>query len=165
VTFYGNDNDLPSFEDYSMSNRTYRYFKGEALYPFGFGLSYATFRYSGLHLTKNTIAKDQSARADITVTNSGKYKGDEVVQLYIIHEGVSYAPLQALKGFKRITLAPGQSQKISFTLTPELLRLIDEKGMSVFTPGKVKIIIGGSSPSKRNQLLGISQTEAVLTLE
>ena len=166
VTFYKSDNDLPSFDDYSMVNRTYRYFKGEALYPFGFGLSYATFKYSGLHLSKNTISKNESLQAEATVSNTGKYKGGEVVQLYIVHDGINYAPLQALKGFKRITLSPGQSQKVSFTVTPELLKLVDNGGNSTFTPGKVKIIIAGSSPSKRSEELGAAKpAEAVLTLK
>jgi len=166
VTFYKGDDDLPSFEDYSMANRTYRYFKGEALYPFGFGLSFTTFRYSNLHLSKNTITKNESLQAEATITNTGRYKGDEVVQLYIVHDGIDYAPLQALKGFKRMTLSAGQSQKVSFTVTPELLKLIDDKGNSTFTPGKVKIIIAGSSPSKRNEGLGAAKAgEASLTLK
>ncbi len=166
VTFYKSDNDLPPFEDYSMANRTYRYFKGEALYPFGFGLSYTTFRYADLHLSKNTINKNESVQAEVTVTNTGRYKGDEVVQLYITHEGINYAPLQALKGFKRIKLSPGQSEKISFTLTPELLKLVDDRGNSTFAPGKVKIIIAGSSPSKRNEELGAAKaSEVALTLK
>jgi len=166
VTFYKNDNDLPSFEDYSMANRTYRYFKGEPLYPFGFGLSYTTFKYSDLHLSKNTISKNESLHADVTITNTGQYNGDEVVQLYIAHDGIHYAPLQALKAFKRITLSPGQSQKVSFTIAPELLKLIDNGGHSTFIPGKVKIIIAGSSPSKRNEELGAAKSaEAALTLK
>ena len=166
VTFYKNDNDLPSFEDYSMANRTYRYFKGEPLYPFGFGLSYTTFKYSDLHLSKNTISKNESLQADVTITNTGQYNGDEVVQLYIAHDGIHYAPLQALKAFKRITLSPGQSQKVSFTIAPELLKLIDNGGHSTFIPGKVKIIIAGSSPSKRNEPLGAARSaEAALTLK
>jgi beta-glucosidase len=166
VTFYKADDDLPSFEDYSMANRTYRYFKGEALYPFGFGLSYTAFKYSDLHLSKNTISKTETLEVQVTVTNTGKYKGDEVVQLYVRHEGIDYAPLQALKGFKRITLSPGQSQKISFMITPELLKLVDDKGKSSFISGKVKIIIAGSSPSKRNAELGAAKPgEAELTLK
>ena len=166
LTFYKSDNDLPPFEDYSMANRTYRYFKGEALYPFGFGLSYTTFQYSSLHLSKSTINKNESVQAEVSITNTGRYKGDEVVQLYITHEGIGYAPLQALKGFKRVTLSPGQSEKISFTLAPELLKLVDDRGNSAFIPGKVKIIISGSSPSKRNEELGAAKaSEAVLTLK
>ncbi|HEV8505170.1 MAG TPA: glycoside hydrolase family 3 C-terminal domain-containing protein, partial [Chitinophagaceae bacterium] len=166
VTFYKKDSDLPSFEDYSMSNRTYRYFKGEPLYPFGFGLSYTTFKYSDLRLSKNTITKNESVQAEVTVSNSGKYKGDEVVQLYIAHGGIGYAPLQALKGFKRITLSPGQSQKVSFMITPDLLKLIDDKGNSTSIPGKIRIIIGGSSSSKKNEELGAAvASQAALTLK
>src|SRR5205085_627558 len=102
VTFYKSDNDLPSFEDYSMTNRTYRYFKGDALYPFGFGLSYANFKFSDLKLSKATVGKKESLRAIVTVTNTGKLKGDEVAQLYVTHQGIAEAPLSALKSFKRI---------------------------------------------------------------
>jgi len=166
VTFYKTDSDLPPFEDYSMANRTYRYFKGEPLYPFGFGLSYTTFTYADLHLSKNTINKNEPVQFEVTVTNTGRYNGDEVVQLYIMHEGINYAPLRALEGFKRITLSPGQSGKIRFTLTPELLKLADDRGNSTFIPGKVKIIIAGSSPSKRNEELGAAKAnEVMLTLK
>jgi len=104
--------------------------------------------------------------AEVTLSNKGNHKGDEVVQLYIAHDGIEYAPLQTLKGFKRVTLSPGQSQKVKFMITPELLKLVDDKGNSNFIPGKVKIIIGGSSPSKRNAELGTANTsEAVLTLK
>jgi beta-glucosidase len=166
VTFYKSDNDLPSFDDYSMANRTYRYFKGEALYPFGFGLSYTTFKYSDLHLSKNEIDKVGSVQAEVTVSNTGKRNGDEVVQLYIAHEGIGYAPLQALKGFKRITLSPARSQKVSFMITPDLLTLVDDKGNSTFIPGNVRVIIAGSSPSKRNEELGAPKAaQGVLTLK
>ncbi|HEY2722684.1 MAG TPA: glycoside hydrolase family 3 C-terminal domain-containing protein, partial [Chitinophagaceae bacterium] len=166
VTFYESDNDLPAFDDYSMSNRTYRYFKGQALYPFGFGLSYTTFKFSDLHLASNTIHKNQSVSAEVTITNEGVRTGDEVIQLYISHEGVEGSPLQALKGFKRINLAAGQSQKVSFTLTPDLLAVIDKNGNSIFAPGKVKIIIGDSSPGNRSEELGAAKpAEAELVLE
>ena len=166
VTFYKSDSDLPAFEDYSMANRTYRYFKGDALYPFGFGLSYTTFEYSDVHLSKSIVAKNETVTAEATITNTGKYKGDEVIQLYIVHEGIGYAPLQELKDFRRITLSAGQSRKISFTISPELLKLVDDRGNSIFAPGKVKIVIAGSSPSKRNEELGAAKaSEAVLTLK
>jgi beta-glucosidase len=112
------------------------------------------------------VAKNETVKAGVTLTNTGKYKGDEVVQLYIVHEGISYAPLQALKGFKRITLAPGQSQKVSFAISPDLLELIDDKGNSIFPQRKVKIIIAGSSSSKRSEELGAAKgSEAILTLK
>jgi beta-glucosidase len=166
VTFYKSDNDLPSFEDYSMSNRTYRYFKGEALYPFGFGLSFTNFKYSDLKLSKTSASKDDTISVEVTVTNSGKVKGDEVVELYLSHEGVSYAPLNALKAFKRITLNAGSSAKVNFTLGADELKLIDENGNAVFTPGNVKIIAGGSSPGKRSEELGAAKAvEATLILK
>jgi len=166
VTFYKSDDDLPSFEDYSMANRTYRYFKGQPLYPFGFGLSYTTFKYSSLHLSTTTITKSESVKAEVTVSNSGKAKGEEVVQLYITREGIGYAPLQALKGFKRISLAPGESQKVSFMITPESLKLVDDKGNSTTVPGRVTVTIAGSSPSKKNDELGAAKaTQATLTLK
>lgn len=166
VTFYRSDADLPSFEDYSMANRTYRYFKGEPLYPFGFGLSYTTFKFGEVKLSKQTLGKNDLLRADVTVTNTGKKKGDEVVQLYVTHEGVAYAPLSALKSFKRITLQPGASQKISFNITPDLLMLVDKNGNTVFQPGKVKIIIADSAPSNRSERLGAAQpSQATLVLK
>jgi beta-glucosidase len=129
-------------------------------------LSYTTFKYSDLHLSKSIIDKNQSTEVEVTVTNTGKYKGDEVVQLYIVHETINYAPLEALKGFKRITLDPGQSGKINFTLTPGLLSLIDNNGNSIFSPGRVKITVGGSSSEKRSEELGASKaTEAILILK
>ena len=165
VTFYKSDNDLPPFDDYSMANRTYRYFKGDALYPFGFGMSYTNFKYSNLKLSKPAINKNESVQAQVMVTNVGKYWGDEVVQLYMTHEGISYAPLFALKSFKRITLEPGASRTVSFNITTDLLTLIDSNGRPVFNPGKVKIIVGGSSPGKRSEELGSKRTEAILALK
>lgn len=166
VTFYRNDDDLPAFEDYSMANRTYRYFKGEALYPFGFGLSYTNFKYSNLKLSKGSVRNNESLQAEVTVTNTGKYKGDEVVQLYVSHGGVDFAPLSALKNFKRITVAPGASQKVTFTITPDLLTLVNTNGAAVFIPGKTKIIISGCSPVRQAERLGISEAnEAELTLK
>ncbi|HET9826527.1 MAG TPA: glycoside hydrolase family 3 C-terminal domain-containing protein, partial [Chitinophagaceae bacterium] len=166
VTFYRSDADLPSFEDYSMSNRTYRYFNGEPLYPFGFGLSYTTFEYGEVKLSKPTVKKNEPLQAQINVTNTGKLKGDEVVQLYIAHADASRAPLSALKGFKRISLQPGSSRKISFDITPELLTLIDENGNSVFQPGRVRIIIGGASPGIRSEKLGVARpSQATLVLK
>ena len=166
VTFYKSDNDLPSFEDYSMTNRTYRYFKGEALYPFGFGLSYASFKFSNLKLSKATVEKNESVRATVTVTNTGKYKGDDVVQLYVRHDGIPGVPLSALKNFKRITLDAGASQTVSFDITPQALMIINSKGNAEFTPGKVKIIIGDSSPVNRSAALGAAKpAEAVLNLK
>jgi beta-glucosidase len=166
ITFYKNDNDIPAFEDYSMTNRTYRYFKGEPLYPFGFGLSFATFNFSNIHLSKKSISKNENLNVEVTVTNTGKMKSDEVVELYLTHEKIAGAPLNALKGFKRIALLPGASQKVNFTISPEHLKLIDNDGIASFMPGIVKIIIGDSSPGKRSEDVGASKAiEATLILK
>ncbi|MEO8416536.1 MAG: glycoside hydrolase family 3 C-terminal domain-containing protein [Ginsengibacter sp.] len=158
VTFYKSDSDLPAFEDYSMQNRTYRYFKGVPLYPFGFGLSYTKFTYGKLKLSKTNISTNASIHAEVTVTNRGKVGGDEVMQLYLSHEKTgTEIPSYSLKEFKRISLAAGTSTVVKFTLTPEMLSLVNDEGESVAMPGKVTIMIGGSSPSKRSEELGAAK--------
>lgn len=167
VTFYESDSDIPPFDDYSMQNRTYRYFKGDPLYPFGFGLSYTKFVYSNLKLSKTKIKKNESVNAEVTVTNSGKMKSDEVVQLYLTHiESDAHAPLYSLKGFKRITLLPGASEKVKFIIAPEMMKLVNEEGKSVLNSGEIKISIGGSLPSKRSEELGAAKPlETLITIQ
>jgi beta-glucosidase len=158
VTFYKSDADLPPFEDYSMQNRTYRYFKGEALYPFGFGLSYTKFKFSDLKVSKKSIGKNESVDAEVTVTNSGRTESDEVVQLYLSHPTAdANAPLYSLKGFRRIHLKPGQSARVKFTITPEMMQLINENGESVLPTGTIKLVIGDASPGQRSLDLGTAK--------
>lgn len=148
ITFYKNDKDLASFNAYNMDNRTYRYFEGEVSFPFGYGLSYSQFDYSPIQ-SKASIAKGENLEVEIEVTNKSKLAGDEVVQLYITHRDVVYkAPLHALKAFKRIHLKGGETQKVSFTLTPKELSQIDGEGNSIQNTGKLTLQIGGSSPAK-----------------
>lgn len=167
ITFYKSDSDLPPFDDYSMQNRTYRYFKGDALYPFGFGLSYTKFTYSNLKLSKKAITKNESLDAEVTVTNTGRTASDEVVQLYLTHLNAKIgAPLYSLKGFKRIHLAPGASEKVKFILTPDMLSLVNDDGKTVEETGKVKICIASSSPSKRSEELGAAKhVEAAIMIK
>src|SRR4030095_12095630 len=151
VTFYKSDNDLPDFSDYSMNNRTYRYFKGEALYPFGYGLSYTTFRYDQLKVPA-TVSKDKNINVSVRVTNSGKMDGEEVVQLYLQHQNLSAkTPIQALKGFQRIILKKGESKIINFELTPEQLSLVNETGSAYQPAGKILINVGGGQPGIKNK--------------
>jgi beta-glucosidase len=166
VTFPKSFDQLPPYEDYSMKGRTYRYMNSEPLYPFGFGLSYTSFSYDHLTLSKTIISQNESVQAEVRVKNTGKVKSDEVVQLYLTHEGSGLeVPLYALKGFKRITLAPGASQKIRFALTAEMLSLIDESGQSVQPRDQIRIRIGGALPSVRSKNLGATPyAEAVLTV-
>ena len=147
VTFYKSDTDLPGFNDYNMTNRTYRYFKGEALYPFGFGLSYTSFKYDALKIPTSVTA-GKNVKVSARVTNTGKLSGEEVVQLYVSHQRVrEKAPVKALKGFQRISLKPGQSRVVTFTLTPEQLSLIDDNGKTYQPKGKTMISIGGGQPA------------------
>ena len=151
VTFYKNDNDLPGFSDYSMNNRTYRYFKGEALYPFGYGLSYTTFKYNMLKMP-GTVAQGKNISVTVQVTNTGKLNGEEVVQLFISHQGVSAkAPILALKGFQRINLKAGETKMIKFDLTPEQLSLVDENGKMYQPKDKIMISVGGGQPGVKNK--------------
>jgi beta-glucosidase len=154
VTFYSSDNDLPSFEDYSMKNRTYRYFTGKPLYGFGYGLSYTTFRYDQLSIPA-VVANGKPVRVSVRVTNTGKKAGDEVVQLYVINENTSLVtPLKALKGFQRINLKPSESKMVSFTLQPDDLSYVDAGGQQHSLTGKVQIAVGGSQPDEPNSTSG-----------
>jgi beta-glucosidase len=146
VTFYTGVDQLPNFEDYGMANRTYRYFNGKALYPFGYGLSYTKFNYSDLNLPMQAIAAGQPLSAGVTVTNTGKVAGDEVVQLYLKFPPVKGAPHIALRGFERIHLEPGASQKIHFELKPRDLGMVTEDGNPIVAQGDYTISIGGGQP-------------------
>jgi beta-glucosidase len=146
VTFYKDVNQLPNFEDYSMQGRTYRYFNGEPLWPFGYGLSYTSFAYSGLTLPQAAIAAGQPLDASVTVTNSGKLAGDEVVQLYLKFPDVPGAPLRALRGFQRVHLEPGASQKVAFHLRPRDLSMVTEAGDIIVAQGKYTLSVGGGQP-------------------
>lgn len=155
LTTYMNDEDLPDFEDYSMANRTYRYFKGDVRYPFGYGLSYTTFAYQPLS-NAPVVKTGESIEVTTTVTNTGKREGDEVVQLYVSHpqNRNTRIPLRALKGFKRIHLDKGESRRVTFILSPEELALVDNKGNLVQKAGPVELYIGGGQPYKSEGSFG-----------
>ena len=146
MTFYKGVDQLPHFEDYGMANRTYRYFTGKPLYPFGYGLSYTKFSYSNLIVPEKGIAAGQPIGAEVTVTNSGKVPGDEVVQLYLKFPPVKGAPVIALRGFERIHLNPGASQKVHFELKQRELGMVTEDGNPIITPGDYTISVGGGQP-------------------
>jgi beta-glucosidase len=146
VTFYTGIEQLPLFEDYSMKGRTYRYFEGKPLYPFGYGLSYTKFSYRGLRLPKKAINAGDPFSAEVTVTNTGKREGDEVVQLYISFPNVPGAPLRALRGFKRVHLKQGESQKVRFELKDRDLSMVNEAGDPIISEGRYLASIGGGQP-------------------
>ena len=147
VTFYQDVHQLPHFEDYSMKGRTYRYFEGEPLWPFGYGLSYTTFRYTGLTLPKAPVNAGDPVDVTVTVTNTGKLAGDEVAQLYLKFPDVRGAPIRALRGFQRIHLAPGASQKVEFHLQRRDLSMVTEGGDIIIAQGQYTLSVGGGQPN------------------
>lgn len=147
ITFYRSDADLPAFEDYSMANRTYRYFTGNVLYPFGYGQSYTTFKYKKLQLPTVSQTKD-SLTVKVEVCNTGKYKGEEVVQLYTSHKAIAQeAPICQLVGFRKIELNPGKRKVLEFNLSPRSLPYVDETGGISTVAGNIKISVGGVCPN------------------
>ena len=147
VTFYTGIEQLPPFEDYAMKGRTYRYFEGKPLYPFGYGLSYTTFSYRDLRFLKETIHSGDPLTAEVTVSNTGKREGDEVVQLYLSFPNVPGAPLRALRGFKRVHLKAGESQQVRFALNDRDLSMVSEAGEPIIAEGKYSVSIGGGQPN------------------
>lgn len=154
VTFYKSDSDLPPFVDYTMENRTYRYFKGQPLYGFGYGLSYTTFNYDQMNIPESS-AKGKEVPVSVRVTNTGKTAGEEVVQLYITNPDKSIkTALKALKGFERVSLKPGESKIVSFLLSQKDLSYINSNGEITSFQGKIEISIGGSQPDETAKTSG-----------
>ena len=162
VTFYRSLDQLPPFEDYSMANRTYRYFRGQPLYPFGYGLSYTTFAYDHASVDETAVAPDGTVRVSVEVSNTGALAGDEVVQLYLSHPGISGAPIRALAGFQRIHLNPGQKTTVTFSLENRQLGIVDEQGRHRIVPGPVRVWVGGGQPDVRAGTAG-ARTEFRIT--
>lgn len=147
ITFYKGDEKLPAFDNYSMENRTYRYFTGEALFPFGHGLSYSEFKYSNLKLNKKSVRKQNEIHVSANVTNSSDRDGDEVVQLYVQPTSNKGHAIKELRGFERIHLKAGETRKVEFTITPEkAMTHYDTKAKQyVVDKGKYQLQIGTSS--------------------
>jgi beta-glucosidase len=147
VTFYKSASQLPPFEDYRMAGRTYRHFRGEPLYPFGFGLSYSRFKYDNLKLSANTIKAGEKVTISVDVQNTGLRAGDEVAQLYVTDVAASVpTPIRSLAGIKRIFLKPGERQNLTFTINPEQMSVIDDGGRRIIEPGEFQISVGGKQP-------------------
>jgi len=164
VTFYKSTDQLPAFEDYSMSKRTYRYFDGEPLYPFGYGLSYTSFAYKDPKVAKTKVDAKETVTVSVDVVNTGKVAGDEVAQLYITHAGVSGAPIRALQGFRRVHLEPGQTSTVEFKLDNRQLSIVDASGTRRVVPGEVNVWIGGGQPVSRTGLPKAAGVETHFTI-
>ncbi len=147
VTFYKSVSDLPDFEDYAMEGRTYRYFEGEVLYPFGYGLSYTTFAYENLILEKDEISPSEEVTVSVDVTNTGTSGGEEVVQLYVRDvESDVPRPLKDLRGFDRVWIDAGETVTVTMTLGPDELAYYDTgQGEYMVEPGVFNILVGPSS--------------------
>jgi beta-glucosidase len=146
VTFYKSVSDLPSFEDYDMNGRTYRYFKGDVLYPFGYGLSYTSFTYDSLNGPPTSKTGD-SVRISVNVKNTGKVEGDEVVQLYLSNLSAPVpVPIRSLEAFKRLHLMSGETKPITLVIPPNAFSIIDNNNKRVILHGKFQIAVGGGQP-------------------
>jgi beta-glucosidase len=147
-----------------MAGRTYRYFKGEALYPFGYGLSYTTFKYGKPVLSAAKVKAGQPLSVSVDVTNTGGRDGDEVVQLYVTRPGVAGAPIRALKSFQRVTLKTGETRKLTFALDGAAFATVDADGKTAVAPGAADLWIGGGQPVSRPGLAQPVGVAAKVTL-
>ncbi len=147
VTFYRATRDLPPYVSYSMQGRTYRYFTGTPLYPFGHGLSYTTFAYADPLLSTTHVKAGAALKIGAVVRNTGPRAGDEVVQVYLDYpNGLALAPRHALVGFERVHLQPGASRRVDFELSPRALSSVDAAGMRAVEPGRYSVFVGGGQP-------------------
>jgi beta-glucosidase len=147
VTFYASKEQLPPFDDYTMANRTYRYFKGKPLFGFGYGLSYTSFAYSEMKLSTKQLAAGETLTVEADVTNTGKLAGDEVTQLYLIPPSSSVNPALELEGFERVHLGAGEKRHLRFTLDPRQLSLVDAEGKRAVRAGEYRVAVDGSQPT------------------
>ncbi|TAM93378.1 MAG: hypothetical protein EPN40_13355 [Rhodanobacteraceae bacterium] len=146
VTFYRSTRDLPPYVSYDMQGRTYRYFKGTPLYPFGYGLSYTTFTYADPGLSATALQAGGKLTVDAEVRNTGKSAGDEVVQAYLDYPKSPLAPRHALVGFRRVHLVPGETRRVAFELSPRALSSVDAAGVRAVEPGRYSVFVGGGQP-------------------
>ena len=155
ITFPKSLDQLPAFDNYSMKGRTYKYINVDPLYPFGFGLSYTAFKYNDIKASSTSISKTETVTLEINISNTGKVKSDEVVQVYISDlEASVVVPNSKLIKTKRVTLEAGKSKKLTFKLTSKDFEIVNNDGVSIIESGDFKVTIGGSSPMKRSFELG-----------
>ena len=156
VTFYASNDDLPDFLDYRMENRTYRYFRGKALYPFGYGLSYTTFSIGKGQLSASAMSKDGKVTLTVPVTNTGKREGTETVQVYVKALDYPDAPIKSLKGFQKLSLKAGETATATITLDGEAFEYYDESIDELSTrPGRYQILYGNSSQEKDLKMISL----------
>jgi beta-glucosidase len=146
VTFYKGVEQLPPFEDYSMKHRTYRYFDGQPLYPFGYGLSYSKFTYTNLKLSASKLHAGDPLSVEVDITNTSDRAGDEVAELYLHFPKSAGALIRALRGFARLHLGAGEVRHVAFTLQARDLSLVNKAGDRIVAAGPYRISVGGGQP-------------------
>jgi len=158
ITFYKSEKDIPDFSNYDMKGRTYRYFNGTPLYPFGYGLSYTTFEYSNLQTTE-TAETTSPVNITVDVKNTGKMDGEEVVQLYVSNKtATTEVPITALRGFQRVNLKKGEQKSVTFTLKPEDFSITNSDIQQIVEAGTFEIAVGGALPGKNSVVKTIKLT-------
>lgn len=154
ITFYGNDNDLPDFEDYSMENRTYKFIKERPLYPFGYGLSYTSFTYTDPRVDKKILHPGEDLCFKVTVKNTGEREADEIVQCYLRDENASVrVPKHKLCGMERVHLQSGEEAEVTFTVDGSQFDIITEEGEHTFETGMFTVFAGGCQPEEYSEKL------------
>jgi beta-glucosidase len=148
LTFYASIDQLPPFEEYSMANRTYRYFAGKPLYGFGYGLSYSQFQYSNPRVSSQSVRAGDPVTVEVDVKNVSSRAGDEVVQLYLTQPKAVLTPLRTLGGFRRVHVEPGETAHVGIQLDPRTLGQVNEKGERVVLPGTYSVAVGGAQPAE-----------------
>lgn len=161
LTFYGSVADLPPFDDYSMKGRTYRYFQGKPVYPFGYGLSYTTFTYAPLVIAPVNGAVENGLRVTTEISNTGSRDGDEVAELYITPPQFDGAPRLALRGFQRVSLKAGEHRNVTIELSPRDLSFVTADGVRQIVPGHYTIGVGSGQPQPGTATAGFEATTAV----
>lgn len=164
VTFYRSLEQLPPFSDYSMDNRTYKYHRGEVLYPFGYGLSYSQFSYSNVKVSSRKWHGNGVIKVSVKVANVGATDADEVVQLYATRSDLNHAPIRELIGFKRIHVQKGKMETVTFELNDRNLSSVDKDGKRALVPGTVILWVGGGQPAQRAGLTPAAGSETTLTI-
>ncbi len=159
VTFYASVNDLPAFTDYSMKGRTYKYFAGKPLWGFGYGLSYAKFKYGPVKLSAETLKAGDLLKATVTVTNTGGVSGDEVVEAYVKTPQAD-GPIRSLAAFERVNIPAGQSREVTLEIDPRAISSVDDAGNRAVLAGKYELSVGGAQPEETE-----AKTETRFTVE